>query len=65
KCVACGNRFRAEKDHLEPHAAGGPASTANLKWRCYTCHRKKTDQDRRAGKLMHPAPGEERGPPGS
>ena len=65
KCVACGNRFRAEKDHLEPHAAGGPASTANLKWRCYTCHRTKTGQDRRAGKLMHPAPGEERGPPGS
>ncbi|MGI8789761.1 MAG: HNH endonuclease, partial [Actinomycetota bacterium] len=65
KCVACGNRFRAEKDHLEPHAAGGPASTDNLKWRCYTCHRKKTGQDRRAGKLTHPAPGEERGPPGS
>ena len=65
KCVACGNRFRAEKDHLEPHAAGGLASTDNLRWRCYTCHQKKTGQDRKAGKLTPPAPGEERGPPGS
>jgi len=65
KCVACGNRFRAEKDHLEPHAAGGPASTDNLRWRCYSCHQKKTDQDRKAGKLTHAAPDEERGPPGS
>ncbi len=65
KCVACGNRFRAEKDHLEPHAAGGPASTDNLRWRCYSCHQKKTCQDRKMGKLTPSAPGEERSPPGT
>ena len=65
KCVACGNRFRTEKDHLEPHAAGGPASTDNLRWRCFSCHQKKTGQDRKAGKLTPPAPDKERSPPGT
>ena len=62
-CVDCGNRFRAEKDHLEPHVAHGPASTSNLRWRCYRCHKHKTDQDRKAGKLRPRARDEKRGPP--
>jgi hypothetical protein len=64
KCVECGNRFRAEKDHLEPHAARGPSSTSNLKWRCYSCHRHKTEEDRRTGKLRRRAVNDGRGPPG-
>jgi HNH endonuclease len=64
KCVDCGNRFRTEKDHLEPHVAQGPASTDNLRWRCYSCHKKKTERDRKAGKLRRRARDEERGSPG-
>ena len=63
RCTDCGNRFRTENDHLEPHIAGGPASTKNLKPRCYSCHKAKTERDRKAGKLASPAPGEERSPP--
>lgn len=55
-CVDCGNRFRTEFDHLEPHAALGPASYDNLRPRCWSCHRTKTDQDRKAGKLKPPEP---------
>ncbi|MGH2820442.1 MAG: HNH endonuclease signature motif containing protein [Actinomycetota bacterium] len=62
-CVDCGNRFRTEFDHLEPHVAGGPASNANLDPRCWSCHREKTRRDRRAGKLTPPPPGGGRGPP--
>ncbi|MCA1704739.1 MAG: HNH endonuclease [Actinobacteria bacterium] len=50
-CVDCGNRFRTEFDHVEPHAALGPASQENLKPRCWTCHQEKTERDRKAGKL--------------
>jgi hypothetical protein len=56
KCVECGNRFRPEKDHLEPHCRGGPASTGNLGWRCDSCHDLKTEADRKAGKLKPPEP---------
>jgi HNH endonuclease len=63
KCVDCGKRFRTENDHVEPHVALGPASTANLKPRCYSCHRTKTDRDRKAGKLTPRNPDAERGPP--
>jgi hypothetical protein len=31
KCMECGNRFRSENDHLEPHHVHGPASTNNLR----------------------------------
>jgi hypothetical protein len=55
-CIDCGNRFRTEFDHLEPHVAHGPASYANLKPRCWPCHQEKTDRDRRAGKLKPPDP---------
>ncbi|MDQ3661287.1 MAG: hypothetical protein M3454_09565, partial [Actinomycetota bacterium] len=34
KCIDCGHRWRNEKEHSEPHVAGGFASTGNLKWRC-------------------------------
>jgi 5-methylcytosine-specific restriction endonuclease McrA len=66
KCVDCGNRFRTERDHLEPHVARGPSSTTNLQWRCYLCHKDKTERDRRAGKLRRlrsRARLEVRGPP--
>ena len=55
-CVDCGNRFRTEFDHVEPRAAGGPSSNGNLKPRCWSCHRAKTNRDRLAGKLKPPEP---------
>ncbi len=64
KCIDCGHRWRNEKEHNEPHVAGGFASTGNLKWRCYSCHQDKTAEDRRSGKLTPPDPDAERGPPG-
>ena len=64
KCIHCGLRFRNEKEHTEPHVAGGTASTTNLKWRCYGCHQKKTAEERKNGKLTPPDPDAERGPPG-
>ena len=56
RCVDCGNRFRTEIDHVDPHCAGNPASTDNLEPRCYSCHRAKTERDRRAGRLRGPEP---------
>jgi hypothetical protein len=55
-CVDCGNRLHTQNDHVEPHAARGPASLGNLKPRCWSCHGAKTEQDRRAGKLRPPDP---------
>ena len=57
KCVDCGNRFRCERDHVEPRNAGGATSTNNLEWRCNPCHEAKTARDRRAGKLTPSPPG--------
>ncbi len=51
RCVDCGNRFRTENDHVEPHCAHGPASTDNLEPRCRSCHQAKTARDRKVGKL--------------
>ena len=51
KCTDCGNRFRPEIDHLEPHTALGPASLENLRPRCHRCHKAKTIRDLRAGKF--------------
>jgi 5-methylcytosine-specific restriction endonuclease McrA len=56
RCVDCGNHFRNQMDHLEPHCGGGTASTDNLKPRCYPCHLAKTARDRKAGKLTPRAP---------
>jgi 5-methylcytosine-specific restriction endonuclease McrA len=55
-CVDCGNRFKTEFDHVEPHVARGPASTDNLDPRCGQCHRAKTERDRLSGKLKPPEP---------
>ena len=66
KCVDCGNRFRNERDHIEPHNQHGPASVDNLEPRCWPCHQAKTGRDRKAGKLTPQppaAPDGERGPP--
>ena len=62
-CTDCGKRLRTENDHVEPHVAHGPAATANLQPRCWSCHRAKTERDRKAGKLTPSNPGAERGPP--
>jgi hypothetical protein len=51
RCTDCGNRFRNEHDHDEPHVLRGPASVDNLSWRCRSCHRQKTERDRKDGKL--------------
>jgi 5-methylcytosine-specific restriction endonuclease McrA len=59
-CTDCGKRFRTEIDHVEPHVAHGPASTANLQARCWSCHRAKTERDRKAGKLIPSDPGPQR-----
>ena len=55
-CTDCGNRFRTENDHTEPHIAGGPASLGNLHPRCWSCHRAKTKRDRRSGRLKPAEP---------
>lgn len=55
-CVECGNRFRTEFDHVQPHVALGPASYGNLDPRCWPCHQAKTERDRRAGRLKPPDP---------
>lgn len=51
KCVRCGNRFRPERDHIEPIAAQGPTKLSNLNWLCDPCHDVKTEEDRKAQKL--------------
>jgi hypothetical protein len=56
RCVDCGNRFRTETDHVDPHVALGPASLDNLDPRCWSCHKAKTERDRKAGKLTPPEP---------
>src|ERR687891_2694113 len=63
KCTDCGNRFRPERDHVEPRNSGGPSSTTNLEWRCDPCHEQKTKRDRLAGKLTPRPPAGKRGPP--
>ena len=62
-CGDCGNRFRPEFDHSEPVVAGGPTSYLNLEPKCDPCHVKKTEADRRAGKLT-PRPPPDAGTPG-
>jgi hypothetical protein len=56
RCANCGNRFSTEIDHVDPHVAGGPASTGNNEPLCWPCHQVKTEQDRKAGKLTPPEP---------
>ena len=56
RCARCGNRFRTEIDHVEPHVAGGLASTEDLEPLCGPCHQIKTEEDRKSGKLTPPEP---------
>ena len=63
KCVDCGNRFRPERDHVEPRNSGGPTALGNLEWRCDPCHEEKTRRDRAAGRLTPRPPDEQRAPP--
>lgn len=52
-CADCGNRFKTEFDHVDPigaRASPGPTSHSNLQPRCWSCHKAKTETDRRAGK---------------
>jgi len=51
RCVDCGNHLALELDHDDPVANGGPTTRSNLRWRCYHCHRQKTERDRRTGLL--------------
>jgi hypothetical protein len=51
KCADCGKRHRLQIDHVDPVANGGPTKLDNLKPRCYTDHKTKTEQDRKAGLL--------------
>ena len=51
KCVDCGKRHGLQMDHVNPVANGGPTSLDNLKPRCYNDHQRKTEQDRKAGRL--------------
>src|SRR5919106_3197 len=60
KCVDCGNRFRNERDHVEPRNSGGPTALGNLEWRCDPCHEEKTRRDRAAGRLTPRPPDEQR-----
>lgn len=61
-CVDCGNRFKTEFDHVHPKAGGGPTSHPNLKPRCWSCHRLKTERDRIGGRL---GPAARAGPAGA
>jgi 5-methylcytosine-specific restriction endonuclease McrA len=56
RCADCGNRFRTEFDHVDPHVAHGLASNGNLTARCWSCHQGKTERDRTAGKSKPPEP---------
>jgi len=56
KCADCGSRFKNEIDHIEPHVAGGPASTQNNEPLCWPCHQAKTLRDLRAGKFTGRVP---------
>ncbi|MEA2517843.1 MAG: hypothetical protein QOG16_1681 [Actinomycetota bacterium] len=55
-CSGCGNRFRPERDHLEPVVAQGATAYTNLEWKCNPCHAAKTEADRKAGKLTPRSP---------
>ena len=51
ECADCGKRHRLQLDHVDPVANNGPTSYKNLKPRCWTDHKAKTEQDRKAGLL--------------
>ena len=49
-CVDCGNRFRTEFDHVEPHSRGGTTCNENMRPLCWRCHQSKTKRDRAGGR---------------
>ena len=51
RCPRCGKRYRLQVDHKNPRANGGLTEFHNLGPLCPPCHREKTEEDRRAGKL--------------
>lgn len=51
RCVDCGRHLGLEWDHIDPLANGGQTARGNLAPRCRSCHRDKTERDRRAGLL--------------
>jgi len=50
-CVDCGGQFRPQIDHDLALTNGGATEIANLKWRCPTCHRAKTERDLAVARL--------------
>jgi 5-methylcytosine-specific restriction endonuclease McrA len=50
-CTDCGRRYGIQRDHVNPVANRGLTSYDNLRGRCWDCHEKKTEADRRAGLL--------------
>lgn len=51
RCADCGGRHGLQYDHVDPVANNGPTEYKNLKARCYSDHRDKTERDRQAGLL--------------
>lgn len=41
RCVKCGSMDHLERDHIVPHADGGPNSLDNSQTLCRTCNRRK------------------------
>ncbi|MFN2594831.1 MAG: HNH endonuclease, partial [Actinomycetota bacterium] len=58
-CIDCGNRIGIENDHELPVSQGGPTSLTNFTHRCWPCHQKKSERERR-----DPAPARRRPPKG-
>lgn len=50
-CTDCGRRYGIERDHVNPVGNGGLTTYDNMRGRCWDCHQKKTEADRRAGLL--------------
>jgi 5-methylcytosine-specific restriction endonuclease McrA len=55
-CNDCDRKYFLEWDHVDPVVNGGPTSFENLEPRCGPCHDKKTERDRRAGRLRKRGP---------
>ena len=50
-CTDCARRYGIQRDHVNPVANRGLTSYDNLRGRCWDCHEKKTEADRKAGLL--------------
>lgn len=66
QCARCGSRWGLEYDHIEPVVRHGLTSYDNIQALCWSDHRAKTEQDRRAGLIAGPSRGSPTGgPPGA